>query len=313
MSNLHLIIGDTKELVDFNLFNILKKIDYVDDNKIIYNHDIDSFSLILDEASMIGMFSLVKVIILNNFDLSKLNDNDIEYLSRYISNINKDVYIILIAKKIDGRKKEYKIFKDNFNIINTIDDKDNKKKIYNYVDSYIKDKGYKIDSDNIDYLVNRLGMDINNINLECDKLMLYKNDDKYIDREAIDLLISDNIDNIIYEFTNAIIDKDKNKVVKMYNDFKTMNVGFDYLLVSIANYFRQLLIIKMLYNDGKNNMEISKIIGKKEFYVKRTIERLYNYTEDDLKKKISELGKIDIDYKSGISKTDSLLLFLVKS
>lgn len=313
MSNLHLIIGDTKELVDFNLFNILKKIEYVDDNKIIYNHDIDSFSLVLDEASMIGMFSLVKVIILNNFDLGKLNDNDIEYLSRYISNINKDVYIILIAKKIDGRKKEYKIFKDNFNIINIIDDKDNKKKIYNYIDSYIKDKGYKIDSDNIDYLVNRLGMDINNINLECDKLMLYKNDDKYIDRESIDLLISDNIDNIIYEFTNAIIEKDKNKVVKMYNDFKTMNVGFDYLLVSIANYFRQLLIIKMLYNDGKNNMEISKIIGKKEFYVKRTIERLYNYTEDDLKEKISELGKIDIDYKSGISKADSLLLFLVKS
>ena len=313
MSNLHLIIGDTKELVDFNLFNILNKIEYVDDNKIIYNHDIDSFSLVLDEASMIGMFSLVKVIILNNFDLGKLNDNDIEYLSKYISNINKDVYIILIAKKIDGRKKEYKIFKDNFNIINTLDDKDNKKKIYNYIDSYIKDKGYKIDSDNIDYLVNRLGMDINNINLECDKLMLYKNDDKYIDRETIDLLISDSIDNIIYEFTNAIIEKDKDKIVKMYNDFKVMNVGYDYLLVSIANYFRQLLIIKMLYNDGKNNMEISKIIGKKEFYVKRTIERLYNYTEDDLKKKISELGKIDIDYKSGFSKIDTLLLFLVKS
>ena len=99
----------------------------------------------------------------------------------------------------------------------------------------------------------------------------------------------------------------------MYNDFKTMNIGYDYLLVSIANYFRQLLIIKMLYNDGKSNIEISRVIGKKEFYVKKTLERLYNYTEDDLKSKISQLGKIDIDFKSGNSKIDMLLLFLVKS
>ncbi|MDY3934301.1 MAG: DNA polymerase III subunit delta [Bacilli bacterium] len=313
MNNLYLIIGEDEKIVNFNLYNILDKIDYVDDNKIIYDHSVDSLTSVIDEASMMSLNGLLKVIIFNNFDLSKIDSNEIDYLSRYINSKNKDAYIIIVAKKIDGRKKEYKIFKDNFNIINTVLDNDNKSKIRDYIDNYIKSKGYKIDSINLDYLVSKLGIDINNINLECDKLMLYKNDNKYIDRQTIDLLISDNIDNIIYEFTNAIIERDNDKIVKMYNDFKTMNIGYDYLLVSIANYFRQLLIIKMLYNDGKSNIEISKVIGKKEFYVKKTLERLYNYTEDDLKSKISQLGKIDIDFKIGNSKIDMLLLFLVKS
>ena len=44
-------------------------------------------------------------------------------------------------------------------------------------------------------------------------------------------------------------------------------MSYDYLIASLANVFRQAYIIKVLYNDNKSNLEISKIIGKKEFYV----------------------------------------------
>lgn len=310
MSNLNLIIGTDQKLIDFYFQGILNKLDYNKDNKITYDISTNSFSLILDEASMISLFSPVKIIIGTNFDISKLNDNDIDYLSKYLKNINKDVYIILISEKIDARVKAYKLFKDNFNIVDTTKE-NNKSDITSYIKNIVNDKKYKMSDNVIEYFISRIGNDINNINSELDKLFTYKEEDKTIDINDIELLTTDNIDNVIYEFTNAILDNDIDKTTTMYNNFKIENVSFDYLISSISNSIHQCLIIKILHNDGESNLSISKIIGKKEFYVIKMLERLYNYTEADLAKMISKLAKIDKDFKSGKSNIDALELFLL--
>ena len=196
-NNLYLIVGEDQELINFYLNKIMKEIGLDEEKKINYDMNTSSISDILDEVSMISLFSSEKVVIGYNFDISKINDNDRDYLIRYLNNNNSnDRYIILIAGKVDGRSKDYKIFKDKFKIIDLLQI-DNGKDIYKYVEDYIKDRGYKIDKYNLDYLVELLGNDINNINNEIDKILLYLNDDKVISREIIDKLVSDNIDNII--------------------------------------------------------------------------------------------------------------------
>lgn len=310
-NNLYLIIGEDNELVNFYLTSILENTLFNEEEKIEYDMTVSSISDILDEASMISLFSSKKIIIGREFDTKKMNNNDLDYLKRYIDNINKDVYIVLIAKKIDARSKEYKIFKDSFKVIETDKNNDSDKDILKYIDSYILDKGYRIDRYNLEYLLSKLGNNIDNIKIELDKIFLYLDNDKEINREVIDLLISDNIDNIIYEFTNAVLDKDYDTVMKMYSEFKIENIGYDYLLVSLDNVFRQALIIKMLYNQGSSNSDIAKVIGKKEFYVKKMLERLYNYKEDELARMIDRLAIIDRDYKSGKSNIDMLELFLI--
>lgn len=310
-NNLYLIVGEDQELINFYLNKIMKEIGLDEEKKINYDMNTSSISDILDEVSMISLFSSEKVVIGYNFDIGKINDNDRDYLIRYLNNNNSnDRYIILIAGKVDGRSKDYKIFKDKFKIIDLLQ-VDNGKDIYKYVEDYIKDRGYKIDKYNLDYLVELLGNDINNINNEIDKILLYLNDDKVISREVIDKLVSDNIDNIMYEFTNAVLDRDYEKISKMYNDFKMENVGYDYLIGSLGNALRGALVIKILYNQGNSNSEIAKFIGKKEFYVKKMIERLYNYTVDDLCMMIDKLGIIDREYKSGKSNIDMLELYLL--
>ena len=311
-NNLYLIVGEDQELVNFYLNKIMNEIGLDEDKKINYDMNTSSISDILDEVSMISLFSSEKVVIGYNFDISKINDNDRDYLTRYLNNNNNsnDRYIILIAGRVDGRNKDYKIFKDKFKIIDLLQ-VDNDKDIYKYIEDYIKDRGYKIDKYNLDYLVELLGNDINNINNEIDKIILYLSDDKVISREVIDKLVSDNIDNIMYEFTNAVLDREYEKISKMYNDFKIENVGYDYLIGSLGNALRGALVIKILYNQGNSNSEIAKFIGKKEFYIKKMIERLYNYTVDDLCILIDKLGIIDREYKSGKSNIDMLELYLL--
>ena len=309
--NNYLIIGDNSNLIDFQLHDILSKISYDEESKITYDLTTTSFESILDEASMISLFSTQKLIIGTNFDLAKMTDNDMEYLKKYLNSKNKDVYIILITSKVDARRGSYKLFKDNFKVINTTES-DPSKDLSGYIKKVIKEKAYKMSDFTIDYFLSKVGKDINNIDSELNKLFIYKQETKVIDNKDIDLLIADNIDNIVYEFTNAIIESDYNKVTSMYQNFKIQNVSFDYILSILANNFHQLLTIKLLHNDGKSNAEIAKIIGKKEFYVKKNLERLYPYTISDLTNYIDSLATIDRNFKTGKSHTDELELFLIK-
>ena len=307
-NNLNLLIGDDKKLIDFSIFDILNNIDYDDNNKIIYDMNVNSFMDVIEEASTISLFSSVKVIIVNNFVIDNIDDVEFDYLEKYVASGNKDVYIILISNKVDARKKSFKFFKDNFNIIEI--DKFDNNNISDYISNKIKDKGYKIDTIDMEYLLSKIGNDINNINNELEKLFIYKENDKKILREDIDLLIFDNIDNVIYEFTNAILDDDYDKVKRMYDKFMLDNVSLDYLISTLAGSFRVSLIIKLLNNRNMSNFDIAKVIGKKEFFVKKSLDRLYKYTLDDLSLYINKLAMIDRDFKSGNDNVDRFELFL---
>lgn len=312
-SNLFLLVGEDKKLIDFSLFEILDNIEYDDNNKIIYDMDTDSFMDVMEEASMVSLFSPIKVIIVNNFVVDKVSEIELDYLEKYINGKNKDVYIIFISSKVDARKKSYKLFKDNFKVIEI--DKVDSSNINDYVVNRIKDRGYKMDSMNVEYFISKVGNDINNINSELEKLFVYKESDKKILREDIDLLVFDNIDNVIYEFTNAILDNDYEKIKVMYDKFVLDNVSIDYLIATIAGSFRTSLIIKLLSNKNMSNFEIAKIIGKKEFFVKKSLDRLYRYTVSDLERYINKLAIIDRNIKSGKDNVNSfeLLLFSKES
>lgn len=310
MNNLYLIIGEDYKLINFEINKIISKITYPEENKITYDLSTNTLADILDEASTLSLFSSIKIIIGNNFDIKKVSENEIEYLNKYLTNSNKDIYIILVASKIDGRINTFKIFKNSFKIIE-LAKLNNKEDVLMYISKKIKDNHYQIDNYLIEYFLNKTGNDINNINSELAKLFLYKIDNKIITKEDIDLLIIDNIDNVIYEFTNAFLENDLNKVVSMYNSFKKENLSFDYIVTSLSNSIHTSLVIKMLHNDNRTNLDISKIIGKKEFYVKKMLERLYQYTEEDLTNYLNKLALIDYNYKSGKSYLDELELFLI--
>lgn len=308
VSNLNLLIGEDRKFIDFSLFDILNNIDYDENNKIIYDMNVNTFMDVLEEASTVSMFSSVKVIVVNNLVIDNISANELEYLEKYINNKEKDVYIILISSKVDSRKKNFKIFKDNFKIIEV--DKIDDGNISDYVRDRISDNGYKISTMDVDYIVSKIGNDINNINQELDKLFIYKIDDKIITRDDIDLLTFSNIDNVIYEFSNAIMDNDYNKIKEMYDKFMLDNIGIDYLISTLAGSFRTSLIIKLLYNRNMSNQDIAKVINKKEFFVKKSLERLYQYSLDDLSNYIKKLAVIDKDIKSGKDNVSKFELFL---
>lgn len=307
MNNIYLLIGSDSVIIENNIKEILSKIEYDNNNKIIYNLKEDTIEDIISEANTLSLIPSKKIILVYNADI--LFTNQDELLIKYLNNYNKDVYIIFISGKADSRKKTYKEFEKNAKIINILDNTDSYPR--EYIIKYLQDNGYKMDSYLIDYLLSRTKNNINNIKNELDKLFLYKTEDKTITKNDIDKLTYNNEENIMYEFTNAILENNNNKAISMYHSFLEDNTSIDYLLVSIYNSYKTLYEVKVL-NKDKSISDIAKFIGKKEYFVKKTLERSMDYTEKELLDIIKKISKIDKEYKKGlINPVNAIEIFII--
>lgn len=292
--NVYLITGSNDSVISNTVSDILKQVNCDDNNKIIYNLKENTISDVIEEANTVSLFRSNKVILVYSSGIDKLDD---EELIMYLNNYNKDVYLIFIVEKSDARKKIVKLINEKGISI----DSDNVDKSYNknYVVSYLKDNGYKMNSNVIECFLSRVSDNINDIRNELDKLFIYKLDDKNISLDDVKLITYDNTDNIIYEFTNALLEKDENKAISMYHSFIDSNMAIDYILASIYNSYRTLYQIKEL-NKNNSIRDISKTIGKKEYYVEKMLYRSMNYNDSELLDIIHTLAMIDKNYKSGL-------------
>lgn len=292
--NVYLITGSNDSVISNTVSDILKQVNCDDNNKIIYNLKENTISDVIEEANTVSLFRSNKVILVYSSSIDKLDD---EELIMYLNNYNKDVYLIFIVEKSDARKKIVKLINEKGISI----DSDNVDKSYNknYVVSYLKDNGYKMNSNVIECFLSRVSDNINDIRNELDKLFIYKLDDKNISLDDVKLITYDNTDNIIYEFTNALLEKDENKAISMYHSFIDSNMAIDYILASIYNSYRTLYQIKEL-NKNNSIRDISKTIGKKEYYVEKMLYRSMNYNDSELLDIIHTLAMIDKNYKSGL-------------
>lgn len=292
--NVYLITGSNDSVINNTVSDILKQVNCDDNNKIIYNLKENTISDVIEEANTVSLFRSNKVILVYSSGIDKLDD---EELIMYLNNYNKDVYLIFIVEKSDARKKIVKLINEKGISI----DSDNVDKSYNknYVVSYLKDNGYKMNSNVIECFLSRVSDNIDDIRNELDKLFIYKLDDKNISLDDVKLITYDNTDNIIYEFTNALLEKDENKAISMYHSFIDSNMAIDYILASIYNSYRTLYQIKEL-NKNNSIRDISKTIGKKEYYVEKMLYRSMNYNDSELLGIIHTLAMIDKNYKSGL-------------
>ena len=276
MKNFYLIYGIDRSIIDNELDKLLKKLKI--DDVVKYRIPDTKIEDIIEDASIVGMFSSQKVIVVENatfFNANKTIDN-LSLLEEYLEHYNKDNYIIFIDNKdkIDTRKKITKKIKDIGEIISC--NKEDREYFKSFINNYLQDSGYKLDS--IDYFLDYVGMDLNNMKTELDKLFMYKLEDKVIHNEDIKNICLRNYQDDIFTLTDAIIAKDTTKALEFTDMF--LNNGYEemQLIFLFASQFRFLFQVKRLANKNKNYKEIARILEVNPYRVKFSLAKVARYT-----------------------------------
>jgi len=283
--------------------DLIKK--YID--KIIINENIDENSIIkyflddnnvldiIEECNTLSLFSLKKLVLVEATDIFSSKGKEIAGLNDYLDNYNKDIILVFIciSDKVDTRKKIYK----KINSVGKIEflNKDN-----NYITDFVKEKLNDYKMEDINYFINKVGNNINNIENELEKLINFKCDNKSITIKDIDDLCDNNVEEEIFSLTDAIIKNDNNRAIKLYNIFLNKNYDVIQMIGLLASQFRFLLQVKLLYNKNKSNDDIAKELGVHPYRVKLAIGNCYYYDLYTLENYLIKLFELDKNIKLGL-------------
>lgn len=311
---MYLLYGLEKYLIDEEIKKIItsNQVESININK--YNLEETSLENILDDASTISLFQNNKVIIVENSYIfaapggKKTPEQNIEQLIKYLEHYNPDTILIftLNKEKIDTRKKIVSMFKQNgvikeFNTILNINE---------WVSNQIKP--YSISREDIQFLINRVGSNLNLLTKEIEKLKTYKSGGTTITSEDIEQLTHKNIDLDIFKLIDSILSSQKKESLECLEEMIKYGEEPIAIIIILANQFRIMYQAKSLLKKGYSEREIANILEVHEFRIKKALEKGRKYDNQKILMKLEELADLDYQIKSGqIDKNIGLELFIL--
>lgn len=310
MKNIYLIYGMEDYFINKEIDKIKNKFNTYE--VISYDMTTTDISIAIEDALMPSLFSDNKIIICYNSLFLTTTKCDIEHntdeLLKYFKINNENILILtLIEDALDNRKKIVKELK-NSNVIKC--EKLNNYQLNRFIKDYCKTNKYNITEPAINLIKEKLTNNLYIITSELDKLFLYK-DDFNITIEDVELVISRIINTNIFDLTNAIVDRNIDKALFVYDDLKKVNIEEIVLVFTLANQFRLIYQVKTMYKEGLNLQEISRELGEKIYRI--DLANSVRISEEENIKILRSLVELDELIKTSNNNKEDIFLDFILS
>ena len=300
LENIYRVVGSDFLQIDgvLNEFKHFCGEDYIELNQTIFDDENFSVDDIINACNQVPFLAEKRLVILK--DVSKVTEVDKQKLFDYSKNPNKDCILVVI---------------DNNKNFSTIKSKLIECKPLNFSDlskiitDYLSGLNIKIENSAIKLLVENCSFNISKLMTELKKLSDYVGENGNIDANDVINLVTKNDDYSVFELSDALSKKQSSRAVKT---LKLMLENSEPLMIVslLAGHFRRLFFAKI---STESSLEISKILGVKEYSIIKAREQAENFTAKNLKK-IMELI-LDTEYliKSGQMNAVNGVHFLIFS
>ena len=212
---------------------------------------------IIDLAETLPFLAQYRVILMEDTGWFKSANED---MANYIAEIPEDTVLVFIENEVDKRNRLYKQVKSNGYVCEC--GRMNKSDLSKWILVRLKKENKNIARDNMDYLIDKLGDDMDNITSELDKLLSYTLNKDVITREDIDKVCISEISGKIFEMVDAIGNKKQKKALDLYYDLIAVREAPMKILYMLARQFNIMLQVKEMLN----NREAAAVIAKNTCY-----------------------------------------------
>lgn len=233
-------------------------------------------------------------------DGMKIEEKTLDHLTEYSQHPNPDHILIFVVDKLDERKKIVKQLKQKANMI-VLEANPN-----SLAKTWLQD--YQLESGALSLLLEYCRQNTAKLYQECDKLKLYRLQEKRITKEDVSQLVErelDSTDTFIFSFVNSLISKNKKESIEKYQDLKALGYDSIAILGMLANQFRFLFQVKTLFLHHKNKEEIRVELDCHPYRIDKAKEQLYQYTQEELLNCLDCLAELDYKIKSGAVDADT--------
>ena len=245
-------------------------------------------------ADTVPFFSERRLIIVENSGLFK-NQSD---FADYIPTIPDTTIIVFVEREVDKRNRMYKAVKKAGTIseMNGLSEQDLKL----WIASDLQKNGKKITEQNIEYLIQKVGADMKNLENELEKMICYGLEETVITRQIIDEVCVTQTEGKIFQMIDAIGMKNQDEALNLYYDLIAVREKPLSILFLLIRHFNILLQIKELSRGGTPNGEIASKVSIPPFTVKKYIGQTKNFRGVEIKRNLERCVEVEQGIKTGL-------------
>lgn len=305
MKNIYIIKSDSYRLINDQITELAKEHNNIEYFSLIDN-ELDD---IIESASTYGLFDEHKVIVVKDakyFGGVHKYENELDILYKFLSNID-DITIIFINDNVSSTKEfTKKIVSIGASIIDASQTPEN---IKAYIYKYLKENEISMNENTINELITNTLNNLDIIIQEIDKLSLI---DKNITSEMVKNSGVHEINDVTFDFSNAVVAKNFNVIFELLDTLLKSDVEILSLIGLLHSSYANMYMVKDAVANGLTDEEIATTLGysnaKRVFVMKKNGQK---YSLDDLKNIILNLADLDKKIKTGYNPVYEFKEFLL--
>lgn len=176
-----------------------------------------------------------------------------------------------------------------------------------YIVSRFSKSKKEIDKVESAYIIRNSGTNLKNLYNECDKIIAYMGDKVKVERADIDVVITKNIDDNIFNLINLINNNKMEEAIVLYGDLISAGEKPRDIFTVLSINYKNLLIAKDYMDKSKSQNEIAKLMGIETWQANRLVTANKYTTKESLASKLHRIT--DLSMKRFTSEVSEDMLF----
>ncbi len=303
--NYYLFYGENeglkKELINNNFKKIFKNSTYNYEESLILQNQKNFF----DELLTKSFFETEKLII-----ISEISNKIIDVVEELIEKKLQDVYVILLANKLDKKSKLRSLFEKDKKLICIPFYSDNYQSLFSIADNFFKKKNIPVSQEVLNTLINRANGDRQNLQNEIDKIESFLIDKKKISLEDTLKLTNMAENNNFSELVDNCLAKNEKKLLSIINE---NHFSSEDAIIIIRTFLYKAKRLSKINNEMKSKKNIDEVITflkppifwKDKDLVKQQIK---NYSTERIELLIKSINQTELEIKKNYTSSLNILL-----
>lgn len=263
---------------------------------------------IIDLAETMPFFADRRVIMMENTGFFK---NAAPELADYIKELPETVCLIFIESEIDKRGRLFKAVKDKGRPVELA--RQDTQTLTKWILGNVKREGKQISSATVQYLLQKTGTDMENLEKELEKLFCYTLDKDVIETSDVEAICTTHVENKIFDMVDAVAQKQQKKALRYYYDLLALKEPPMRILFLMTRQFRILMEVKEMTAKGYAGKEIASGAGVPPFAVKKYQAQAKAFSGASLRSILEAAAMTEESVKTGrLTDVLSVELFLIE-
>ena len=263
---------------------------------------------VIDLAETLPFFGERRLIVIEDSGFFK---NASPELADYVKHIEGTTYFLFVESEVDRRSKLFKAVKDKGQTVELV--RQNEATLTKWILGSVKQEGKLIAERTVQYLLTKVGTDMENIRQELEKVFCYTLERDRIEVSDIDAICTTQISNQIFEMVDAVAEKQRRRALNLYYDLLALKEPPMRILYLLSRQFKILLAVKDLSRQGGGNKEIAAKAGIPPFAVSKYLRQANAFQVRELRAILELSAAMEEQVKTGrLGDVLAVEIFIVK-